>query len=117
MDDLNIWELILTQDSNSFGKVSLTCKTWDNITCLYRYEEKMMYIKDISLMFQDTHIQKLDYEMYRCGTGLKDGNTQLDLSRQDSTSGISSGFFFSWREHTDDWEDAWYMARKLRFFS
>mgnify|MGYP001300823381 CR=1 FL=1 len=110
MNNLHTLELILTLDSKSLGKVSSTCKDWHMTTCESRFREKMKYIQETSLMFQDTLIQEFDYQMYKCVTGYDD-NTRLNLERQDSTSGTSNGFFPSWRDYTDDWEESWYEVR------
>lgn len=54
----------------------------------------MSYLKESSLIIQDSLIQQLEFEMYRCGTAHHD-----------------NGFYYSWREYTDDWEDDWYGYR------
>jgi len=97
--DNHTLEFILTLDSSSLGKISSTCKHWYSSVGEYRDQEKMSYLKESSLMIQDSLIQQLEFEMYRCGTAHHD-----------------TGFYYSWREYTDDWEDDWYGYRDYSFF-
>jgi len=97
--DNHTLELILTLDSKSLGKISSTCKHWYSSTDQFRDQERMNYLKESSLMKQDSLIQQLEFEMYRCGTGHHD-----------------PGFYYSWREYTEDWEEDWYGYRVYSFF-
>ena len=99
MDYHNTLEIILTSNSESLGRISSTCRLWNVTTSKFREEEKMNYIHETSLVFQDQVIQNLDLEMYNCASGFRNGD-----------------FYPSWREWTDDWEDCWYDYRVYGFF-
>ena len=92
-------EFILCLESKSLGKISSTCKQWYSLTNEFREQEKMNYLKDCSFTVQDTLIQQLEFEMYRCGT-----------------AHYNPGFYYSWREYTDNWEEDWYGYRDYSFF-
>tara|TARA_Y100000385_G_C12927165_1_gene565133 strand:- start:143 stop:496 length:354 start_codon:yes stop_codon:yes gene_type:complete len=99
MDNHNTLEIILTINSENLGRISSTCRLWNVTTGKFREEEKMNYIHETSLAFQDQVIQNLELEMYRCASGYHNGD-----------------FYHSWREWTDDWEEFWYDYRVYGFF-
>ena len=92
-------EMVLTQNSTSLGKISLTSKEWNNVTNQFRAETKLAYIKECSRAFRDDLLQELDYEMYRCCNAYYDDD-----------------FYYYWRDYIVDWEANWDEYRMYSFF-